>query len=213
MEPDSKWKTAAIVIGSVAALITATAALLPELRSFWNDPDKEQPAAERDPVSEAESATDEPQTETTSSPPETTPSAVESLTDKEATRLGERRMSEIIAAIQQGDLDSLAALSEPPFFAEQGSLLISKGQIRQAFGELLNEVSADEEAFPNPDQITAMLIGDAQAQGIVRGNDRLLGRLNLGADDVVVVVMHEGEGGAFYFRRSGNDLSLAGFWG
>jgi hypothetical protein len=209
MEKHASWKTFAVVLGSVAALITAVATLLPSLQPYFA-PDEQSGEVVNEEAG-AQSTAEGPVEQAQERDPSPVPSPVEPLTDAQALRAAEKATTEYIVAMRKADVDQMVALADPPFFLDQGELLLTKSEIRQRIVDAYQSYDPNE-PLPNPDSIKARLIGDAKSFGWSSRSDRFTSRLNLDDADIQVAARFGGEGIAFYFRREPDRVLLAGLW-
>ncbi len=193
MADGSNWTKAAAVIGAIAALITAVTAAVTNVFGLLN----------KTPTEQGQS-------------PQTRPDANQQQPDTakpptEALRAAEQQASAWMAAWLRRDLDELVRLSDPPFFLDQ-EVLLDKVQIRDGYSRDLGSEPAPTEQ-PRIDKIGAEQISDLKQRGWNPRSDRLMNSLRLTDDDIAVTVTSGGESVIFFFRRSGNEVKLAGMWG
>ncbi|MEO1220048.1 MAG: hypothetical protein AAFY42_01685 [Pseudomonadota bacterium] len=212
MEKQTSWKTFALVLGAIATLITAVATLLPSLEPYvlgdGQNSDAEsggEDSQDATPVAAAENG--QPAQGAT----ESTVDPVQPLSDAQALRAAVRAATDYIVAMRKADVDQMVALADPPFFLDQGELLLTKSDIRKRIADSY-EAYDPNEPIPAPDKIQARLISEAKAAGWSARNDRFAGRLGLDDKDLQVVARFGSEGIVFYYRREPDGVLLAGLW-
>ena len=134
------------------------------------------------------------------------------LTLAEAQREAEKITARWVEAWQAGDVETLVELSSPPFFLDN-EILISPSDVRAKYQPAAQEGG---KRF-SIDRMMSGSIEEYQRLGYVKTNDRLLSRVQLAPDDLVVILIVSTEtlseeGIGFYFRRLGNRVEMAGFW-
>ena len=192
MAEGSNWTKAATVIGAIAALITAVTAAVTNVFGLLD-------------------RTHAPQS-VSSAPPETNESGRPSTPPTRALHSAEQQAAAWLAAISSRDVDELVRLSDPPFFLdESGRVLLDKVQIREAYEQQFAAQSAPKGPI-RVEKIGAELISDLKQRGWNPRSDRLMNSLRLSDDDIAVVATSGGESIIFFFRRSGDEVKLAGLW-
>jgi hypothetical protein len=192
MAEGSNWTKVAAVIGAVAALITAVTAAVTNVFGLLDRTQAQQSAS-----TSAETNVSHPQ-------PPTPPT--------QALHSAEQQAAAWLAALSSRDVDELVRLSDPPFFLDEaGRVLLDKVQIREAYEQQF----ASQGGAKGPiriEKIGAELISDLKQRGWNPRSDRLMNSLRLSDDDIAVVATSRGESIIFFFRRSGDDVKLAGLW-
>lgn len=140
-------------------------------------------------------------------PERATPPAPELTTD-DALTLAEEMTAKWWTAWEQRDIDALMALSGTPFYFDQG-VIMSPAEIRAKYTEAMQDGPAESMHF---DSIKASEVGELKQQGLLDGRDRILSNMRINDDDIAVILMIQGEGVIYFFRRSGSTLKMAGFW-
>lgn len=206
-EQQSNWKTVALVVGSIAALITSIATLLPALEPYF--------ASESEGVSKTDSAVDEQAPpsapEVAQSEPEPDPEPTP-LSDADALQAAERIAADYLVALREADIRRLVSLSDPPFFISGSGIFLTRPDLQRYLSETFAD-EAERPAIPNPERLRAYPLTDAISRGIIAEDAPILTRLSLSGDDVVVDVRVGPEGTKLYFRRRPDGLGLAGLDG
>ena len=136
------------------------------------------------------------------------PSTRPALTIAEAQREAEKVTARWVEAWQAGDVTTLVELSIPPFFLDN-EILISVSDVRSKYQVGAQEPKGGQFTI---DRIMSGSIAEYKRLGYVNTNDRLLSRMQLSDDALVVILIVSGEGIGFYFRRLGDRVEMAGFW-
>jgi hypothetical protein len=113
-----------------------------------------------------------------------------------------------VQAWSQKDIETLVNLSDPPFSLDKSDLLTTKYDIRIRYRDILANMRPHAEA--KFDKITPYTIADFKKKGLIADNDPTMTALKLTDNDIVVVAMAGDEGSVFFFRRSNDDVQLAG---
>ena len=135
------------------------------------------------------------------------PAAAE-LSAEDALTLAEEMTAQWLTAWDQQDLEGLMALTGAPFYFDQG-VLMSPTDIRAKYAEGLDNTSSGSIRY---DSIRASEVGELKQQGMLDRRDRILSNMRINDNDVAVIVMVQGEGIIYFFRRTGSTLKMAGFW-
>ena len=134
-------------------------------------------------------------------------------TTKAALHEAEKQAARWLAALSARDVDQLVSLSEPPFFLDQNTILLSKPDIRAKYNEWFSgSPRGGSSGQIQIDKITPQTIGELKETGWNPGNDRLMNKLRLTDDDIVVSIVTNGEVTLLFFRRSGAKTEMAGMW-
>lgn len=128
-----------------------------------------------------------------------------------ALRAAEQQASAWLRALSNRDVDTLTRLSDPPFFFDQGDVLLDKAQIRDSYVQAFESPQGPKGEI-HIQKIKAELISDLKQRGWDPHHDRLMNSLRLTDDDIVVEASSGGESMALFFRRDGNKVELAGSW-
>ena len=133
------------------------------------------------------------------------------LDTTKALQLAEKKTIEWLDAFNARDADALASLSEPPFILEDSPLFVSEIQIRDVYAAYAaSDRQREQKIYLNsitPQQITEVKILNSP------DGRKILRVLKLSDDDVAVVADARGGTLYFLFRRSPNDVKLAGVLG
>jgi hypothetical protein len=153
------------------------------------------------------------------------------IDDATARQQAEMQVGEWVKAVNAGDVKTLVGLADPPFFFDNG-LVYGKDEIAKRYAPMAQDeeppmqaVTADgtPPAEPQPaarprehiivTKLTAYTIADLKkVQGFDPATDRAYKSLDLKSNDIAVVLMTQGDGILFYFRRSDKGVTMAGFW-
>ena len=138
-------------------------------------------------------------------PPPTMTAAA--LDDAQAKQLGEKKAGEFVGALFGKDVDTLVEMSEPPVWAD-GGLLFTKAQLREKYSQMVAAVAGEQNVHVT--KMESMTIAQLKQR---EANPRGVEALRLKDDDIAVVVFLGSDAEVTYFRRSAQDVKLAGFSG
>lgn len=125
------------------------------------------------------------------------------------TLLAESMVSNFLAAFKSRDVDSLVAMSSTPFYNDH-DILISLSDVRDRFER--NFAGRNSNEFPLIKSIKVKTVAEWKSEGLIQGNDRILGNLNIPDDSYFGVAEFENNSLVIVFRKIGNDLKVAGIW-
>jgi len=140
-------------------------------------------------------------------PSPTAPAQPAALDDAQAKQLAEKKAGEFVGALFGKDVDTLVEMSEPPVWAD-GGLLFTKAQLREKYSQMVAAVAGEENVHVT--KMESMTIAQLKER---EANPRGVEALRLKDDDIAVVVFLGSDAEVTYFRRSAQDVKLAGFSG
>jgi len=130
------------------------------------------------------------------------------MSEAGAKREAERMAGQWIEAVRAGDVEALVRISGVPFYLDQATFILSESELRERYSQM---VEGMDQEFPSPDSILSYTLAEYDALGYAE-TDRIVGRLNLAPEDIVVGVFFDGEGVAFFFKNLGTSLEMVGIW-
>lgn len=201
--PEPKWRTGIYIVGAILGIILTVSAIVTNVFGIL---DRTRQTAGPAPIVQNNS-----QPAQNISQPAQGGSQTAADAEKEARQSALKEASAWIKAMNERDVDTLVSLSEPPFFLDQGNILLSKPDIRRQYEQLVASKPANA-APPPVNKMTVQTIAQLKAMGWNPKSDRFMSSMQLDDSDIAVVAFSGGEALIMFFRRTGPKVELAGTW-
>jgi hypothetical protein len=148
-------------------------------------------------------------TPTVTTPPKSTSTPTLASARRAAENLGSRWF----IAFHNHDVESIARMSDPPFYIG-GTLLLQGQDIRQEYEKRVFAPPGSDTAKVQLTNMKVKTIREAKAEGLKQADDPRLDTLHVNSDDFVIIFsINNSQHKLFLFtRKVGSEIKLAGFW-